>query len=51
MRITKTNRVCGSDGKEILFCCGHSYKHFTLVNYDYRVVPELKIPHITTLEL
>ena len=24
--------------------------HFTLVIYDSRVVPDLKIPHITTLE-
>ena len=30
--------------------CGQSYKHFTLVNYDSRVVPDKKIPHITTLE-
>ena len=29
--------------------CGSSYKHFTLINYDSRVVPDLKIPHITTL--
>ena len=29
---------------------GQSYKHFTLVNYDSRVVHDLKIPHITTLE-
>ena len=28
---------------------GQSYKHFTLVNYDSRVVPDLKLPHITTL--
>ena len=28
-----------------------SYKHFMIVNYDSRVVPDLKIPHITTLEL
>ena len=28
---------------------GQSYKHFTLVNYDSRVVPDWKIPHITTL--
>ena len=27
-----------------------SYKHFTLVNYGSRVVTDLKIPHITTLE-
>ena len=26
-------------------------KHFTLINYDSRVVPDWKIPHITTLEL
>ena len=36
-----------------LFCVhrtrGKSYKHFTLVNYDSRVVPDWKIPHITTL--
>ena len=30
--------------------CGQSYKHFTLVNYDSRVVYDWKIPHITTLE-
>ena len=29
---------------------GQSYKHFMLVNYDSRVVPDLKIRHITTLE-
>ena len=27
-----------------------SYKHYTLINYDSRVVPDLKIPHIMTLE-
>ena len=31
--------------------CGQSYKHFTIVNYDSRVVPDWKIPHIMTLEL
>ena len=30
--------------------CGQSYKHFTLINYDSRVIPDWKIPHITTLE-
>ena len=30
---------------------GQSYKHFMLVNYDSRVVPDWKIPHISTLEL
>ena len=29
---------------------GQSYKHFMLVNYNSRVVPDWKIPHITTLE-
>ena len=29
---------------------GQSYKHFTLVNYDSRVIPDWKIPHITILE-
>ena len=28
---------------------GQSYKGSTIVNYDSRVVPDLKIPHITTL--
>ena len=31
--------------------CGQSYKHFMLVNYDPRGVPDLKISHITTIEL
>ena len=31
--------------------CGQSYKSFMIVNYNSRVVPDLKIPHITTLEL
>ena len=30
--------------------CGQSYKASTIVIYDSRVVPDLKIPHITTLE-
>ena len=30
--------------------CGKSYKASTIVIYDSRVVPDLKIPHITTLE-
>ena len=30
--------------------CGQSYKHFTLVNYDSRVVHDFKMLHITTLE-
>ena len=29
---------------------GQSYKAYTIVNYDFRVLPDLKIPHITTLE-
>ena len=29
---------------------GQSYKHFMLVNYDSRVVPDWKISHITSLE-
>ena len=28
---------------------GQSYKHFMLINYDPRGIPDLKIPHITTL--
>ena len=30
--------------------CGQSGKGSTIVNYDSRVVPDLKIPHIMTLE-
>ena len=30
--------------------CGQSCKHFMLVNYHSRVIPDWKIPHITTLE-
>ena len=30
--------------------CGQSYKASTIVMYDSRVVPDLKIPHVTTLE-
>ena len=30
--------------------CGQYYKASTIINYDSRVVPDLKIPHITTLE-
>ena len=30
---------------------GQSYKASTIVIYASRVVPDLKIPHITTLEL
>ena len=42
-------------GKQIIYLLrnnfsGHSDKHFTLVNYNARGVPDLKIPHITTLE-
>ena len=29
---------------------GQSYKQFTLINYESRVVPDWKIPHIMTLE-
>ena len=29
---------------------GQSYKAPTVVIYDSRVVPDLKLPHITTLE-
>ena len=29
---------------------GQSYKHFTIIIYDSRVVPDWKIPHFTTLE-
>ena len=55
--------LCSSVGKNIMNCsglistpgmyvgtCGQSYKASTIVIYNSRVVPDLKIPHITTLE-
>ena len=30
--------------------CGQSYKASMIINYNSRVVPDLKIPRITTLE-
>ena len=45
--------VCGSVWKEQSLptpTSGQSYKAYTIVNYDSRVVPDWKIPHITTLE-
>ena len=30
--------------------CGQSYKASMIVDYNSRVVPDWKIPHITTLE-
>ena len=38
----------GEEGNAYL-TSGQSYKQFTLVNYDSRVLPDWKIPHITTL--
>ena len=35
----------------LTYTSGQSYKHFTLVNYDSRGIPDLKIPHIMSLEL
>ena len=32
------------------YTSGQSYKHFTIVNYGSRVILDLKIPNITTLE-
>ena len=34
--------------KNVLYLCGQSYKVSMIVNYDSRVVPDLKLPHITT---
>ena len=32
-----------------MYTSGQSYKQFALVNYNSRVVPDLKTLHITTL--
>ena len=37
--------------KGYAWTCGQSYKGSTIVNYDSRVVPDLKIPQIMTLVL
>ena len=36
--------------KRFLQSSGQSYKGFTIVNYNSRVVPDWKTLHITTLE-
>ena len=41
---------CLIQAHKSLQVCGQSDKHFTLVNYDSTVVPDWKIPLITTLE-
>ena len=33
-----------------LYSAGQSYKSSTIVIYDSRVVPDVKIPHIMTLD-
>ena len=40
----KTLRIFSS-----VITCGQSYKQFMLINYDSRVIPDLKTLHITTL--
>ena len=52
-KIIMLSLSCGHLGKNqssFPHICGQSFKHFTLVNYNSRVVPDLKIPHIMTLE-
>ena len=51
----ESSRTTSSPGsfryQSLLFkTCGQSYKASTIVIYASRVVPDLKIPHITTLE-
>ena len=38
------------DKKDMYFSVANVKKNFMLVNYDPRVVPDLKIPHIMTPE-
>ena len=45
LKVNKTADDCNRNTD----LCGQSYKACTIVNYDSRVVPDLKIPHITTL--
>ena len=44
------NAAMTTSSLNIDLTCGQSYKASTIVIYDSRVVPDLKIPHITTLE-
>ena len=51
LKPTFDNAICTlNTWRNVLVLSGQSYKHFTLVNYDSRVVPDLKLPHITILE-
>ena len=52
MPILKSLDTCGQSlfGALNIHLCGQSYKTSTIVIYDSRVVPDLKLPHITTLE-
>ena len=48
MRPLLTSRAV--EGTASSVTSGQSYKASTIVIHDSRVVPDLKIPHITTLE-
>ena len=49
---TYPKKFLGCGGQPIVNdTSGQSFKASTIVIYDSRVVPDLKIPHITTLEL
>ena len=47
----KIGNGCDIDGRVVASgTSGQSYKHFKIINYDSRVVPDWKIPHSMTLE-
>ena len=46
-KLNKEDRILGNG---LLPDQGQSYKASTMVIYDSTVLPDLKIPHITTLE-
>ena len=45
-KVAKFRQIC----LPTMITSGQSYKAYTIVIYDSRVIPNLKIPHITTLE-
>ena len=46
----KTFITSAAERNSLLSTCGQSYKSSTIVFYDSRVVPDLNIPHIMTLD-
>ena len=48
LQYSSTQILNGVANWHLFFSSGQSYKGFMIINYDFRVVPDLKIAHITT---